>query len=29
MISENVRDALVDLEQRGNVIRVSKTVDVS
>ena len=29
MICENLRDALVDLEQRGNVIRVSKTVDVS
>jgi UbiD family decarboxylase len=29
MICENLRDALVDLEQRRNIIRVSKIVDVS
>ena len=29
MILETLRDILVDLEQRGNLIRVSKTVDIN
>ena len=29
MILETLRDIFIDLEQRGNLIRVSKTVDIN